>query len=587
MVPKAVSSVRISFALLILVVATLSVSSQAQNPVGYWKFDDGFGTSASDSSGNGHTGTLVNGVRWVPGKLGDAVSARAQRSQYVSIPPIDLSGTQAATVTLWTKRTYSTGGGHVLFEATTNYNNSTTGFAFFPDDATCQGIQAAVHGNVGYVANCYGQPSSGVWHHIAVVFDKTQTGGDQVKYYLDGVFQPVAWNIFADTNTNYFGNNPIFLFSRGGTQEFNNGLIDDLRLYDSALTAAQILQIYNGATLTSITVTPSNPSIAVGGYQQFTATGNYSDGSHQDLTTTATWSSSYPAVATINTTGLATGVSAGNTTIAATYGSIYGSTGLTVTGSPILVSIAVTPVNPSIAVGGHQQFTATGTYSDGSHQDLTTTATWSSSSPAVATINTTGLATGISAGSTTITATYGSIHGSTGLTVTGSPVLVSIAVTPVNPSIVAGTQQQFDAMGTYSDGSHRDLTTTATWTSSNPSVATINSTGLATGVSAGTTTIQAASAGIYGSTSLTVTPDPPHWVGLAWTASTSPVVGYNAYRSTTSGGPYTKLNSSLISGTSYDDQTVQSGTTYYYVTTAVNSLGLESVYSNEAAATVP
>ena len=85
--------------------------------------------------------------------------------------------------------------------------------------------------------------------------------------------------------------------------------------------------------------------------------------------------------------------------------------------------------------------------------------------------------------------------------------------------------------------------------------------------------------------SITVT---SHSVRLTWDASTSQdVIGYNAYRGTTSGGPYTKLNSSLISGTSYVDQTVQSGNTYYYVTTAVNSQGLESVYSNQASATVP
>ncbi len=77
-------------------------------------------------------------------------------------------------------------------------------------------------------------------------------------------------------------------------------------------------------------------------------------------------------------------------------------------------------------------------------------------------------------------------------------------------------------------------------------------------------------------------------VALSWTASSSPgIAGYNAYRSTTSGGPYTKLNSSLISTTSYMDLAVQDGYTYYYVTTAVNSQGQESAYSNQAVATVP
>jgi uncharacterized protein YjdB len=87
-----------------------------------------------------------------------------------------------------------------------------------------------------------------------------------------------------------------------------------------------------------------------------------------------------------------------------------------------LVSIEVSPVNPSIAVGTTQQFKATGIYSDNSKQDLTTQVTWSSSDVAVASISNTagsnGLATAIKVGSTTITATLGGISGTTTLTVT-------------------------------------------------------------------------------------------------------------------------------------------------------------------------
>ena len=809
------------FALLIqvlLAVTLIATPVQAQTPAGWWKFDDGSGTSATDSSGNGHTATLVNGITWATGKIGGAVSANAANRQYVSIPKINLSGSNAVTVALWANRTYSTAGGHTLFEATTNYSNSTTGFAFLPDDTTCAGIQAALRGNLGYVANCYSQPSSGVWHHLAVVFDKSQTGGDEVKFYVDGVLQTINRSLYASTNTNNFGNNPLYLFARAGTTQFNSGLIDDLRIYNSALTAQQIQRIYNNSELVSIAVTPTNPSIPAGKQQPFTATGTYSDGSKKDLTSSAIWTSSAPAVATISSGGLATGAGAGNTTIQATSGSINGSTTLTVTaatnftisaspsslsvvqgnqgtstitttisggfsssialsasgmpsgttvsfnpqtipapgsgnptmtitvgsstpvgtypitvtgngggiqqnaaltltvtattisyvqgnyanpdspqttvsvmfnaaqsaadlnvvvvgwgdstavvksvadksgntytlavgptivrgqlsqsiyyakniaaaagantvtvtfasaaaypdirileysgadpnnpldvtaanagnsatsssgsatttnptdlllganivgtytngpgsgftqrllthdgnlaedrmvtttgsysataplssscpwimqlvafrtpGSPVLVSIAVTPANPSIAAGNQQPFTATGTYSDGSHQDLTSSATWTSSVPTVATINSSGLATGVAIGSTMIQAASGSINGSTGLTVTALT-LVSVSVTPVNPSMAAGKQQQFTATGTYSDGSHQDLTNSATWTSSAPSVATINSTGLATGVAIGSTTIQAASGSINGSTGLTVTASAP------------------------------------------------------------------------------
>jgi hypothetical protein len=78
-----------------------------------------------------------------------------------------------------------------------------------------------------------------------------------------------------------------------------------------------------------------------------------------------------------------------------------------------------------------------------------------------------------------------------------------------------------------------------------------------------------------------------HSVALSWNASTSTVVGYNVYRGTVSGGPYAKINSSLIGTLGYTDSTVQSGTTYYYVTTAVDSNGGESVYSNGVSGTIP
>jgi fibronectin type 3 domain-containing protein len=78
-----------------------------------------------------------------------------------------------------------------------------------------------------------------------------------------------------------------------------------------------------------------------------------------------------------------------------------------------------------------------------------------------------------------------------------------------------------------------------------------------------------------------------HSVSLTWNPSTSTVEGYNLYRGTQSGGPYSRMNSALLSGTSYDDNAVQSGTNYFYVSTAVDSSNNESAYSNEAAAAIP
>lgn len=281
----------------------------------------------------------------------------------------------------------------------------------------------------------------------------------------------------------------------------------------SSITA--ILGLVTGATtltvlpasLVSIAVTPTSPSIAMGTAQQMTAVATYSDGSTLDITATAAWTTADASVSTIGATGLAGSVSEGSTAVTATIGALSGSTSLTVTPAA-LVSIAVTPAIPSTPLGTTQQFAATGTYTDGTTQDITKTVLWSSSETALATISNfaglEGLATGLANGPTTISATFGGISGSTTLTV-GTAVLVSIAVSPSSPGVAAGTTQQFNATGSFSDGSTQDLTASVTWTSDAPSVGSITASGLVTGSGIGTATITAASGAISGATVLTVT----------------------------------------------------------------------------------
>jgi len=278
--------------------------------------------------------------------------------------------------------------------------------------------------------------------------------------------------------------------------------------------------------LTSIQVNPQNPSIAAGTTQQFTATGTFSDGSTQDLTTSVSWNSSVPSIATTTAGGLANGVAAGQATIAATAGSVSGSTVLTVTPAT-LSAVTVAPANPTIAAGATQPFTAAGLFTDGSTQDLTASVSWGSSTPSVATINTSGLATGLAPGQTTITAASGSVSNSAVLTVS-TAVLTSIAVNPVNPSVIVGGTQQFTATGTYSDSSTQDLTGTAAWNSSNAGVASVDSSGLASALTAGTTTISATVLSMSGSTTLTATVTPPPLQSISVTpANPSVAIGQN------------------------------------------------------------
>jgi len=123
---------------------------------------------------------------------------------------------------------------------------------------------------------------------------------------------------------------------------------------------------------------------------------------------------------------------------------------------------------------------------------------------AVITISSSGLATSLAAGTSTITAAYQTISGSTTLTVTSAG-LTSISVTPTNPNVAQGATQQFTAIGTYADGTIWDITSQVTWRSTNISVVTVSSTGLAATVGPGTATITAASGNISGSAILTVT----------------------------------------------------------------------------------
>lgn len=295
----------------------------------------------------------------------------------------------------------------------------------------------------------------------------------------------------------------------------------EVRHAASGLSAGAELLI-TPAVLVELQVTPANTAVAAGTTRQFRATGVFSDNTTQDLSDQVLWTSSNPGIASISngvgTQGLATGLTVGSSTIVAAHpgSSVLGTAALDVTAA-LLVSLAVTPATPSIALGTTQQFVATGTFSDSSTQDLSEEVWWSSSSTAVATVANSsgneGLATSIATGAASITATHlaTTIAASAALTVTPA-VLVSLAVTPSLPSIALGTTQQFAATGTFTDSSTQDLTDQVTWTSSTPATATVSngsgSEGLATSVATGSTTVTATHVGtaVVGGTTLTVTP---------------------------------------------------------------------------------
>lgn len=150
---------------------------------------------------------------------------------------------------------------------------------------------------------------------------------------------------------------------------------------------------------------------------------------------------------------------------------------------PSVISVAVTPTTVNLALGLTQQFSAKAAYSDGTTADITSSATWSSTATGVATVNTVGLATTKSQGTTTISAQIGSISGSASLVV-GPAALTSIALT--GPATVQlGGQAQFKATGNYTDGTQQDISSTVTWSLATPFRAQISNAGLLVPISTG------------------------------------------------------------------------------------------------------
>jgi uncharacterized protein YjdB len=277
-------------------------------------------------------------------------------------------------------------------------------------------------------------------------------------------------------------------------------------IYNTFMAAPYSSSFTTVKGLTSISVTPSPASKAKGLTQQFTATPNYSDGTHEPAVT-ITWSSSDSSKVTIYSNGLATamGVTTSPVTITATSGAIQGSASMSVT-AVVLTGIEVTPSTASKPKGLTQQFTITPTYSDGTHTPLPAI-TWSSSDTGKVTINSSGLATaaGVTTSTVTITATSGAIQGTAAMTVTPAE-LTGIEVSPANATIALGRTQQFAITPTYTDGTHTPIPA-ITWSSSDESKVTINSSGLSTAVEITTSpvTITVASGTFQSTANVTVT----------------------------------------------------------------------------------
>jgi hypothetical protein len=261
-------------------------------------------------------------------------------------------------------------------------------------------------------------------------------------------------------------------------------------------------------TISSLALSPQTTQFTKDSSKQFTAIAKFSDNSTKDVSQLASWESINSTVATVNSAGLASGASQGNTTITASYEGIKASTvinGVTISGA-MMTDLQISPQDATVAKGLSKQYNAIAIYSDGSNQNVTASAQWASGSPDVAQISTSGLASTKLAGTSIITATVGGLSDSAELTV-GDATLQEITLSPSSATIKRNLSKQFTATGAYSDGNNVDISPDVTWFSGDTARLTINNTGLATATAtatSGTVSISASFDNITGSVSVNV-----------------------------------------------------------------------------------
>ncbi|MDM5085624.1 Ig-like domain-containing protein [Aeromonas rivipollensis] len=255
-------------------------------------------------------------------------------------------------------------------------------------------------------------------------------------------------------------------------------------------------------TVSQLQIIPATVQLAIGTTTRLTAIATFADQSTQDVSSQVGWLSSNTAVATVDSTGLVTGVAAGSTTLSASLLGVTASTSIQVNNTSVS-ALQVIPAVTTIALGTKSQLQAIATFADGSTQDVSSQVQWSSNDPFIASVDSLGLVTGSGIGQATVTATLGAISRSATLTVTNA-ITTALQVIPPTASLPKGAKLQFQAIATFSDNSSQDVTNQVNWNSSDISVATIDLNGEATAFSEGGSDISANFLGVTSNTVLLV-----------------------------------------------------------------------------------
>ncbi len=381
-------------------------------PTAYWKFDEVSGTTAPDSSGHGHTGTVSN-AGWVPGRVQNALSFNGTDSS-VSAGDIDI--TPALTISAWIKPSSLPMAG-----AYKDIVTKTSGGADSNYYLELYGDQVAF----GFYNNGWREHATsgadlaaGSWYHLAVTYSDS---ADRVMVYIDGTKRLDE----AETYSLVANDAPTKIGAGFPGEEFS-GLIDEVRIYDRALVASEVVADYNagsGDVTAPVISAISVSGVTAGGATISWTTDEVSDSQVEYGPTAAYGSSSSLDAAVVTSHSQALSGLSSSTLYhyrvksrdAAGNLATSGDNTFNTAAAPVLTSITVSPESAVIQVGATQAFTATATDQNGNPMGVPIT--WSSSNTGVATISATGVATGVSQGTSTIMASSGTVSRTAGLTV--------------------------------------------------------------------------------------------------------------------------------------------------------------------------
>jgi hypothetical protein len=217
----------------------LGVYTPSPSPgVAYWKFDEGSGTTAADSSGSGNTGT-VNGPTWTSGEIGGALNFDGV-NDYVSVPDAgNLDNTSALTIAFWVKPTILDGSPRGIVSKRTASGSQDAYSIFFNS-----GNQIHVDidtGNNRFSTNTVFLTNT--WYHVAVTYDGTLAPASRVHVYVNGVLDKTAGETSASIPN--YASDLAFGKLVGNPTSYFAGSLDDVRIYNRALTATEVGSLFN------------------------------------------------------------------------------------------------------------------------------------------------------------------------------------------------------------------------------------------------------------------------------------------------------------------------------------------------------